>query len=192
MGDLTKKSEKWHLSNAEIKVESCYNYLGVILSSTLKWTKNVEALSGKALRAVAGIKRLYFRFKALPVDMVFKIFDTKIKPILLYGSEIWGFQEYDAIEKVHVKICKMMLGVGRDVKNGVALGECGRYPILIDTQTRLMKYWCRLNMPSNRYPKQCHNMLHAHDSAGRKNWASEIRLLLCKCGFGQVWALQNL
>ena len=121
-GGFIRKTEKWYLNKSEIKVESCYTYLGVIFSSTLKWTKNVEAISGKALRAVAGIKRLYFKFKTLPVDMVFKIFDAKIKPILLYGSEIWGFQKYDAIEKVHIKICKMILSVGRDVKNDVSLG----------------------------------------------------------------------
>eukprot|EP00745_Piridium_sociabile_P040034 TRINITY_DN76192_c0_g1_i1.p1 TRINITY_DN76192_c0_g1~~TRINITY_DN76192_c0_g1_i1.p1 ORF type:complete len:109 (-),score=5.72 TRINITY_DN76192_c0_g1_i1:50-376(-) len=99
--------------------------------------------------------------------------------ILLYGSEIGGFQKYDAIEKVHVQI---ILGVGRDVNNNVALGECGRLPIAIDTHIRLIKYWCRIvNKSNNRYPKQCYDMFHTHDTSGRTNWASE--LLLCKYGF---------
>lgn len=68
-----------------------------MFSATLKWTKCVDALSSKALRAVAGIKRLYFKLKLLPVDMVFKIFDNKVKTILLYGSKIWRFHKYDAI-----------------------------------------------------------------------------------------------
>ena len=191
-GGFIKRCEKWFFNSMELKVESCYSYLGVIFSTTLKWNRCVEALSSKALRALAGIRKLYFKLKQLPVDMVFKMFDVKIKPILLYGSEIWGFQKYEAIEKIQIKLCKMVLGVGRDVKNSIALGECGRLPIVIDTQIRLIKYWCRLvNMPSDRYPKQCYNMLYSHDSSGRKNWVSEVRVLLCKYGFGYVWVMQH-
>jgi len=112
------------------------------------------------LKAVAGIKRLYFRLKNLPASTVFSISDTKVKPILLYGSEIWGFQQYHDIEKIQVKICKMVLGVGRDVKNNICLGDCGRYPIFVDTVTRVIKYWLKiLDMPDHRYPRQCYNML---------------------------------
>jgi hypothetical protein len=31
-----------------------------------------------------------------------------VKPILLYGCEIWGFGNNDVLEKVHLKFCKMI------------------------------------------------------------------------------------
>ena len=33
-------------------------------------------------------------------EKICKIFDTKISPILMYGSEIWGVKYYESIEKV--------------------------------------------------------------------------------------------
>jgi hypothetical protein len=32
-----------------------------------------------------------------------------VKPILLYGCDIWGFGNNDVLEKVHLKFCKMIL-----------------------------------------------------------------------------------
>ena len=32
-----------------------------------------------------------------------------IAPILLYESEVWGFENCDIIEAYHFKFCKMML-----------------------------------------------------------------------------------
>ena len=33
-------------------------------------------------------------------DIFFKLFDTQIVPTLLHGAEIWGYQEYDRLERV--------------------------------------------------------------------------------------------
>ena len=67
------------------------------------------------------------------MSTLFKIFDTKVKPILLYGAEIWGTQSYEEKENIQTKFCKSILGVGQDIKNKIALGECGRYPLHIDS-----------------------------------------------------------
>ena len=39
----------------------------------------------------------------MDVKTAFKIFELKIKPILLYGSEILGTKDYEVIENVQVK-----------------------------------------------------------------------------------------
>ena len=45
--------------------------------------------------------------------MAFKIFDIKIKPLILYGSQIWGCGYYENIEKVQIQFCKAYLGLGK-------------------------------------------------------------------------------
>ena len=35
-----------------------------------------------------------------------KPFDTMVKPVLLYGSEIWGFQISEAVENNQDQFCK--------------------------------------------------------------------------------------
>ena len=37
----------------------------------------------------------------LPIDLVFILFDHTVLPILTYGSEIFGFENIDILEKVH-------------------------------------------------------------------------------------------
>jgi hypothetical protein len=74
----------------------------------------------------------------------FKLFDAKVLPILLYGSEIWGFKQHDAIERVYTLACKKCVGVGLKAVNSAVLDDCGRYPIIVQTKKRVIKYWCRL------------------------------------------------
>ena len=46
------------------------------------------------------------------------------------------------------------------------LSECGRLCVIY--KTKVMKYLCKvLQMPENRYPKQCYFMLKAYDENGR-------------------------
>ena len=34
----------------------------------------------------------------LPIDIQTKLFESIVYPILLYGSEVWGFQQIDMLE----------------------------------------------------------------------------------------------
>jgi hypothetical protein len=45
----------------------------------------------------------------LSMSYQFDLFDKLVKPILLYGCEIWGFGNNDILEKVHLKFCKIIL-----------------------------------------------------------------------------------
>ena len=47
----------------------------------------------------------------LPTDIMHKLFDSCIEPILLYGCEEWGYENIDILEKVHTKFCKFIFGV---------------------------------------------------------------------------------
>ena len=42
----------------------------------------------------------------LPLDLQLELFDKTIKPILLCGTEIWGFRNCDIIERGHLKFLK--------------------------------------------------------------------------------------
>jgi hypothetical protein len=49
-----------------------------------------------------------------------------VKPILLYGCEIWGFGNNNVLEKVHLKFCKMILNLKTSTPNYMIYGELGR------------------------------------------------------------------
>ena len=49
------------------------------------------------------------RLKQLPIDVQLQLFDSVVLPVLLYGCEIWGFENLAIIEKVHLQILKYTL-----------------------------------------------------------------------------------
>ena len=106
---------------------------------------------------------------------------------------MWGYEYCDIIESVHVGYCKRFLGVNNSVNNCMALGECGRMPLSVTYQTNVIKYWCKLiQMQESRYPKQCYEMLKSFDDIGRITWATKVKELLFKHGFGFVWISQTV
>ena len=44
----------------------------------------------------------------LSIECQLDMFDKAILPVLLYGSEIWGFENLDLLEKVHLRFCKII------------------------------------------------------------------------------------
>ena len=124
---------------------------------------------------------------------MFKLFDTMIKPILCYGSEVWGFEIAENIENVRINFCKTFLNIPTCTFHAFARSECGRYPMYVDYFCRCVKYWIKLTrMNLNRFPYKCYKMLRNLDETGHITWASKVRELLYKFGFGYVLVTENV
>ena len=64
-------------------------------------------------------------------------------PILPYGSEIWGY-ENNLIEKLHLKICRLVLRVNNSTFKCMVLDELGRHPLQPFVDQRMLNYWSRI------------------------------------------------
>ena len=107
-----------------------------------------EAARLKGLKAMFKLIKLV-RYTDLSVKTSLKLFDQLVRPIVMYGADIWGVPNlkvnaftsnkygfgleelYDNFpcESVQVMYCKMLLGVQRQCSNKAAMGEVGRYPL---------------------------------------------------------------
>ena len=98
-----------------------FNYNGNFCTARKKITEQAQ----KALSA------LYRKIKniSIPVDLQLKLFDILVSPILLYASEVWGFENKDLIEKMHLQFCKNILKVRGTTPSYMVYGELGRYPM---------------------------------------------------------------
>jgi hypothetical protein len=65
------------------------------------------------------------RIHNLSIKCQLDLFDKIVKPILLYGCEIWGFGKNDIIESVHLKFCKFLLRLKVSTPNFMVNGELG-------------------------------------------------------------------
>ncbi|KAL2076447.1 hypothetical protein ACEWY4_027956 [Coilia grayii] len=128
-----------------------YNYLGLTISSSGNFDLAIKDLAEKARKAYYAIRRTLHQFNP-PVRLWLKIFDSTIKPILLYGSEIWGTKyknNYDSWDKspteiFHLEFCKNILGVHRHASNLACRAELGRFPLLMDIDKRASKFYHHL------------------------------------------------
>ena len=68
----------------------------------------------------------------LPLDIQIDLFNKMIKPILTYGSELWGYGNLDVIERVQLKYLKYILKMKMSTPNFMVYGESGCMPIGVD------------------------------------------------------------
>ena len=71
-----------------------------------------------------------------------QLFDSMIVPILLYGSEVTGFENSDILERLCTQFYKIILNVKKSTPNCTLYGELGRHPISIQINDRLLAKDC--------------------------------------------------
>ena len=101
-------------------------------------TKNRKRVAEQASKA------LYLLFSRscnanLPIDLIIKLFDHTVLPVLTYGSENFGFENLDILEKVRNNFLRKLTKARRSTPILFLYGELGRYPI-----SRMISYWYRL------------------------------------------------
>ncbi|XP_046364981.2 uncharacterized protein LOC124141106 isoform X3 [Haliotis rufescens] len=121
-------------------------------------------------KALHVVKRFNRKYKDLPLDSAFKLFDVKIQQILLNSSELWGMDFHYSIEKVHTKFCKFILNISYKASNNVILPECGRFPHWISARSRVIR------QSSTRYSKRGYDLLKKLDDVVGINWVSFVRI----------------
>ena len=80
----------------------------------------------------------------LAIDIVVELYDQLVLPILLYGSEIWGFSDISAIEVMYRKFLRGILKLNRSTANCMVYGELGKCCIMNSVKERMVNFWSRL------------------------------------------------
>ena len=147
------------IQNSELEIVEKYKYLGIVFHFNGNLKHAAEDLYNKSLKAFFSLKSKFSNFDEVPIHISFKLFDSLIKPILTYGSEVWltdyniNFVNADILpmEKLHHKMIKCVLGVKRQSSNMACRLECNRIPTLISSMTIMYNYYLRfLKMDQNR------------------------------------------
>ena len=101
-GGIVRYYEKCNFNGVAIETVTAYKCMCLFITPKLIWSYAKHNLAAQARKSIVCKSSVgYFVYPEL-----FKLFDTMIKPILLYGSEIWGFKISDTIENVQDNFCK--------------------------------------------------------------------------------------
>ena len=91
----------------------------------LSYQRMCSDLSKKGKRVLVSLISSLYYYGQMPKHVVFKLLDTKVVPILVFGSDIWGFKRCDMLEQVQIYACKRYMCVGVKSCNAAVLGDYG-------------------------------------------------------------------
>ena len=140
-----------------LEIVDSYCYLGIISHKSGELRTAQTTLKLKAMRTFFVLKRTVIRSK-LSFKALNTLFDSLIKPIVLYGSPIWTpsctinksiikylkstpqtthnfiskINRVDS-EKIYLSFLKWALGVHHESSNVGVWGESGRYPLIYES-----------------------------------------------------------
>ena len=123
------EQNKLELTDSNIYLETNLNYNGLFNKAT---TKNVN----QARHAMFN-----YTIKTRKLDIQCELSDQLVMPILLYGSEIWGFQNLDQIERFHKK---SILKLNRSTASCNVYGEVCRKSVATVIEKRMINVWIHL------------------------------------------------
>ena len=120
----------------------------------------------------------------------FKLFDSVVLPVLLYGCEAWGDINTSKLEQFHTKFCKYLLNLRKSTTNNMIYSEFGRFPLEITIKTRCIKFWHK--QITGIHPKLSTTLLNISQGlfvsgSLKSSWFSFIRNVLNECGIPFVF-----
>ena len=80
----------------------------------------------------------------LPIDLQLKLFDSSILSILLYGCEVWEYENVLILDSLYLKYLKYVLDLKQSTPSCMVYGETGHFPLSVYIKTRMISFWCKL------------------------------------------------
>ena len=189
------KNLKFAIDGDNITVTNSYCYLGIEISNTGSFHKATDLLYKKSLRALFSLySSLNIHSDEPNVKLFLKLFDSLIKPVLLYGCEVWGSnisKTNNLVAKLTNKFYRTLLAVPSHCSTTGIHVELGRYPIDINIHDAMLKYWFRLvTLPKTRLASHCYWALLDKTNLNDQ-WLGSIKSIINSSGQIYIWDHQK-
>lgn len=179
------------INGVQLEVVTEYKYLGILFNRSGSFLTAKKYIANQASRAMFNLLKKA-RSLLLPIDIQIELFQKTIKPILLYGSEVWGFGNLNILEQVQLKFLKHILNVKKSTPNCIVYGETGVLPLKVDIQSRMIGYWSKLVYPvTSNLSTKLYFIAKTYINGSHQNtcfkWFEEVRNILISCGNIGFW-----
>jgi hypothetical protein len=189
-GSRNNNNYSFKIGDEQIEIVDSYKYLGTIFSKSGSFLATRLHLTQQAKKA------MYLLFKRLnnlnlPVDLALKLFDNTIVPILIYSSEIWGYEDLTLIERVHTDFLRKVTHLRKSTPLYILYAELGRYPLSIVIKSRMINFWnkiitgnqSKISYRIYKYMQQIPNY--------ESKWITGIKNILNETGRFDLWLEQD-
>ena len=111
-----------------IEVVRDYVYLGVTMNYNNEFVKVMRKQLDQGRKSPFSMLIKCRKFK-LPIDIQCKLFEFMVIPVILYGCEIWVFQDIKLLKIFYRKFIKKVRKLRPSTSNCMVYGEVGKLPI---------------------------------------------------------------
>ena len=173
----------FYIGNQKVETTREYKYLGFKITPSGEINSGLRDLKDRALKAFFQLKnKMGPLFQRCP-PITIKLFETLIKPILLYCSDFWGILKMpknNPLENLHMKFCKQLLGVQKQTTNIGVLLELGKVPLQLYAIKNAIKNWIRIvrHEKVNKLVTTSYNFALSE----KLKWTSQIEINLSQIG----------
>ena len=177
------------IKNKEIEIVRHFSYLGFLVSPSFSIKELLNDIYKRGLKAYYKLKNILGSVFRKDIQLTIKLFDALVRPILLYGVDVWGCfkassNNTNPIEKLNSRLCKNLLGVKRNTSNVGCRCELGRHNLSAIGFQSTIKNWLRI-AGGNR--SKIISKLYDKSLENSSSWATKMKNILFKHGMGDVW-----
>jgi hypothetical protein len=170
-----------------------YKYLGATFTKSNNFKNTKIRLKQQATKA------MYFvlakaKDHQLSVECKLKMFDSMILPILLYGCEIWGYENNDIYNSVQINFIRHILPVKKGTPFFMLYGELGRMPVELIIHRRMICYWARvISGKQSKLSLLLYKAMIKDNNINGINykWITFIKQTLDHLGMSNIWISQT-
>ena len=137
------KDQQFYFKGEPLEMVNEYKYLGIFLTRRGSYLSTKKYIADQANHALFSLLRKT-RTLDLFIDLQIELFNKTFKPILLYGSEIWGFGNLEVIERVQLKFFRQILNMKKPTPSYMIYGEIRAFPLYLDIYSRMISFWTKL------------------------------------------------
>lgn len=146
--------EKWYLGDQEIEIVSEYKYLGMILTPKLSMQKHLNERLKVAKYSINSMWSNVIKNEDISISTKYKVFEACSRSVLCYGAQVWGFREFDTVEKGLTHFLKRLVGLPDNTPNYMLLLETDSKKVFLYTMKLHINFVLKcLNLPDGRFPK---------------------------------------
>lgn len=121
------------------------------------------------------------------MDLMLKLFDNTILPILTYASEIFGYENLDILERIHLKFLRYITKLRQSTPIYMIMAELGRLPINITIKCKMISYWHGMATGNQNKLSYKIYQLMLNLPNFKSKWIEHIKDILIHAGRPDIW-----
>jgi hypothetical protein len=115
----------------------------VWMDEYLTFNKSSKELAKFASRELGSLMSKVVATGGMTRRVYTKLYISTVEPILMYGSDIWGTEQFSCISSVQNRACKFFLSVEKHTLNIAARGDMGWTSCFTKQRVNLCRLWYR-------------------------------------------------